>query len=77
MKTYRTNAVIAGVLYIIGTVAGILSLGLSQPLRDAPDPLAGAAANANQVTVAALLRTAHGPVARHGSGRAVPRLAKT
>ena len=54
MNTYRTNATIAGVLYIIGTVAGILSLALSQPLRDARDPLAGAAANANQVTVAAL-----------------------
>jgi hypothetical protein len=54
MKTYRTNAIVAGVLYIIGTVAGILSLALSQPLRDARDPLAGAAANANQVTIAAL-----------------------
>ena len=54
MNTYRTNAAIAGVLYIIGTVAGILSLALSQPLRDAVDPLAGAAANANQVIVAAL-----------------------
>ncbi len=48
------NAAVAGVLYIIGTVAGILSLALSQPLRDARDPLAGAAANANQVIVAAL-----------------------
>jgi hypothetical protein len=54
MNTYRTNAIIAGVLYIIGTVAGILSLVLTQPLRDAQDLLAGAAANANQVTVAAL-----------------------
>jgi hypothetical protein len=54
MNTYRTNAIIAGVLYIIGTVAGILSLAFSQPLRDALDPLAGAAAHANQVTVAAL-----------------------
>ncbi len=54
MNTYRTNATIAGVLYILGTVAGIVSLALSQPLRDAGDPLAGAAANANQVIVAAL-----------------------
>ncbi len=55
MKTYRTNAIVAGALYITGTVAGVLSLALSQPLRDAHDPLAGAAANAGQVTVAALL----------------------
>ncbi len=54
MNTYRTNAIVAGALYIVGTVAGILSLALSQPLRDARDPLAGAAANAGQVTVAAL-----------------------
>ena len=54
MKTYRSNAITAGVLYIIGTVAGILSLVLSEPLRNAQDSLAGAAANANQVIVAAL-----------------------
>jgi hypothetical protein len=54
MNTYRSNAISAGVLYIIGTVAGILSLVFSQPLRNAQDPLAGAAANANQVIVAAL-----------------------
>ena len=54
MNTYRSNAIIAGVLYIIGTVAGILSLALSQPVRAAQDALAGVAANANQVIVAAL-----------------------
>ena len=54
MNSYRTNATIAGVLYIIGTVAGIASLALSQPLRDAGDVFAGAVANANQVIVAAL-----------------------
>lgn len=54
MSNYRTNAVVAGVLYIIGTVAGVLSLALSEPLRAASDPLAGAAASANQVTIAAL-----------------------
>jgi hypothetical protein len=54
MNTYRTNATIAGVLYIIGTVAGILSLALLQPVRDAQDLLVSAAANANLVIAAAL-----------------------
>ncbi|MGE5601925.1 MAG: DUF4386 domain-containing protein [Nitrososphaerales archaeon] len=54
MNTYRTNAIIAGVLYIIGTVAGVLSRVLSQSLGAAADPLAAAAANANQVIVASL-----------------------
>src|SRR6476620_11167186 len=53
MNTYRTNATLAGVLYIIGTVAGITGLALSEPLRAGGDFLAGAAANANQVIVAA------------------------
>jgi len=42
------------VLYIIGTVAGILSLVLSAPVRDAQNLLTGVAANANQVIVATL-----------------------
>lgn len=54
MNVYRRTAIIAGVLYIVGTVAGVLSLTLSQPLRDPGDPLVGAATHANQVTVAAL-----------------------
>lgn len=54
MNTYRTNAVVAGALYIVGTVTGVVSMGLSQPLRAGGDPLIGAAANANHVTAAAL-----------------------
>ena len=54
MNTYRKNAIIAGVLYIIGTVAGILSLVLSAPLRDAENLLTSVAANANQVRIATL-----------------------
>jgi hypothetical protein len=54
MKTYRSNAIIAGMLYIIGTVAGILSLTPSQPVRDAQDFLTSAAANADQVIIATL-----------------------
>ena len=54
MNTYRKNAIIAGVLYIIGTVAGILSLVLSAPLRDAENLLTSVAADANQVRIATL-----------------------
>jgi hypothetical protein len=54
MNTYRSNARIAGVLYIIGTTAGILSLVLSAPVRDAQDVLVSVAANANQVRIATL-----------------------
>lgn len=55
MNTYRKTAIIAGVLYIIGTVAGILSLALSAPVRDGQDLLTSVAANANQVRIATLL----------------------
>ena len=54
MNTYRSNTIIAGVLYIIGTVAGILSLALSAPVRDAQNVLISVAANANQVRIAAI-----------------------
>lgn len=54
MNTYRPNAMVAGALYIVGTLAGLASVGLSQALRAGGDPLLGAAANANQVTAAAL-----------------------
>ena len=54
MNTYRSNSIIAGVLYIIGTVAGILSLALSAPVRDAQNVLISVAANANEVRIAAL-----------------------
>jgi len=54
MNTYRSNTIIAGVLYIVGTVAGILSLALSAPVRDAQNVLISVAANANQVRIAAL-----------------------
>ncbi len=54
MNTYRKNASLAGALYIIGTVAGVLSLALSAPLRDPQNLLTSVAANAGQVRSAAL-----------------------
>jgi hypothetical protein len=45
MNTYRTNAVVAGVLYIIGTVCGVLSMVFTAPVLGGPGYLARVAAN--------------------------------
>ncbi len=55
MNTYRTNAAIAGVLYIIGTVAGVLSVVVTDPILNGSDYLARVAANPDQLTIGALL----------------------
>ncbi len=51
----RTAATIVGILYIVGTVAGILSVGVTGGLLDAPDYLDVVASNASQATLGALL----------------------
>jgi hypothetical protein len=53
MNNYRKTAIIVGVLYIIGTVSGILSMASSGPLREAAY-LGSIAANPNQIVAAAL-----------------------
>jgi hypothetical protein len=53
MNNYRKTAIIVGVLYIIGTVSGILSMASSGPLREAAY-LSSVAANPNQIVSAAL-----------------------
>jgi len=55
MNTYRKTAIIVGILYIIGTVAGILSVVVTGPILGDSDYLAKVAANANQLTIGALL----------------------
>ena len=55
MNTYRKTAIIVGILYIIGTVAGVLSVVVTTPILGASDYLAKVAANANQLTIGALL----------------------
>ncbi len=55
MNTYRKTAVIVGVLYIIGTVAGVLSVVVTGPILNPSDYLARVAANPNQLTTGALL----------------------
>ena len=53
MNPYRKRTVIAGVLYIVGIVAGILSISTA---IDAPDYLLKASANTNQVLLSALFQ---------------------
>jgi hypothetical protein len=56
MREHKTAAVTAGVLYIIGTVSGVLSkVWVLAPVRDADDPLAYAAEHAHRVVTGALL----------------------
>jgi hypothetical protein len=55
MNTHRRTATLVGVLFIVGTAAGVLSLALTGPIRDAPDFLARAAADPGRMTVGALL----------------------
>ena len=55
MQAHRKSAVIVGVLFIIGTVAGSLSVVLTEPVLDGPDFLTRVAANENQAIIGALL----------------------
>ena len=54
MNTYRKTATIVGVLYIIGTVTGVLSVVFTGSILDEPDYLISVSANANQVILGAL-----------------------
>lgn len=53
MNSLRKIAIAAGLLFIVGTVAGLLSVA---PAIDSPDYLAQAAANAGQVTLCAFFQ---------------------
>ncbi len=54
MSTYRRTARVVGVLYIIGTVAGVLSMVLIRPVFDATDYLTTASLHQNRVATGAL-----------------------
>lgn len=55
VREHRAAATTAGILYITGTVAGVLSLAVSAPIRDAADPLAYGAQHTGTVVTVALL----------------------
>jgi hypothetical protein len=54
MKTYRKTAIIVGVLYIIGTLAGILCKVITGFIQDDLDLLIKVTANENQIIIGAL-----------------------
>ena len=53
VRAHRSAAT-AGILYIIGTVAGVLSFVVLAPVRDAGDPLAAGAQHHGSVVTGAL-----------------------
>lgn len=55
MNPNRKTAIIVGVLYIIGTVTGILSVVITTPILDSPDYLVEISANGTQIIAGALL----------------------
>ena len=54
MNTHKKTAIIVGVLFIIGTVAGILSVVFTGSILDDPDYLIKVSANENQIIIGAL-----------------------
>lgn len=54
MSKDRKTAIIVGVLFIIGTAAGILSVIFTSPILNAPDYLMQISANENQIVIGAL-----------------------
>ncbi len=54
MNTYRKNATIVGILYILGTVFGMLSVIFTQPVANAQDYFAVVTSNENGVIIGAI-----------------------
>jgi Domain of unknown function (DUF4386) len=54
MNAYKNIARTMGILYILGTISGILSRVVTGPIQSAQDLLASISANGNQITLGAL-----------------------
>ncbi len=54
MNAYKNIARTMGILYILGTISGILSRVVKGPIQSAPELLARISANGNQITLGAL-----------------------
>jgi len=55
MNTHRRTAILVGIFFIIGTVAGVLSVVFLGHFMEDPDYLANIAANENKIILGALL----------------------
>jgi hypothetical protein len=55
VRRHRKTAIIVGLLFIIGDIAGVLSLLVTKGLFDGPDALSKIAASQNQLVLGALL----------------------
>lgn len=55
MNTFRKTAIIVGILYIIGTVAGVSSVVVTGPVLDGSDYLAKVAADPNPLIIGSVL----------------------
>jgi hypothetical protein len=56
MNTVRLNARIVGILFIIGTVTGVIAASIEGPILEAPDYLLKLSSNEVQITTAAFLQ---------------------
>ena len=54
MNSSRKTAILVGVLYIIGTVSGVLSVVFTKSILDTPDYLVKTAASPNQIIIGSL-----------------------
>lgn len=55
MNTYRTTAIVVGVLYLAGFVVGLVGTGLIQSVLGAPDYLSTVSANSTIIAIGAIL----------------------
>ena len=55
MNTYRVNAAIVGVLFIIATVSGVIAASINNPILDAPDYLIQMSANEGAIIISTFL----------------------
>ena len=55
MNSNRMNAVVVGVLFIIGTVTGTIAAIIGKPILDGPDYLTNISANENQIIIVTFL----------------------